>query len=35
VAAAWGHLFEPGLEAHLVVETPDDLHELVLREEIG
>src|SRR5439155_18363573 len=29
VAAAWGHLFRPGLPADLVVQTPADLRDLI------
>lgn len=35
IAAAWGHLYEHDVEAHLVAETPDDLVDMLLGHPAG
>jgi phosphoglycolate phosphatase-like HAD superfamily hydrolase len=35
IAAAWGHLYERGIEAHLVAGTPDELVDMLLSDTAG
>jgi HAD superfamily hydrolase (TIGR01549 family) len=35
IAAAWGHLYERDIEAHLVAETPDQLVDMLLGRTAG